>query len=121
MNVQAAMEVRRQASSAATSAWLDALGAKNTIAANGEVVTAGIEIGRSPADVSKLAAKATRIGINRLSPAQILGIVLVWLLLVGLPVIQQELPSEARAIVSGEIGTIALGVAITQIITKRDE
>lgn len=72
-------------------------------------------------NLNRLAAKAKRVGINRLSPAQILVLVLIWLLVIGIPIIQQELPRDAQSIVVDEVGTIGAGLAITQMIIDKRE
>ncbi|HEY5985244.1 MAG TPA: hypothetical protein VIV12_02510 [Streptosporangiaceae bacterium] len=69
--------------------------------------------------IGELSARASRNGITGLSPIQVLTLVLVWLLAVSVPVVQQELPPEAQAIVSNENGMISLALAITLVIVSR--
>src|SRR5262249_28755138 len=62
-----------------------------------------------PENVRRLVARAKRVGINRLTPAQIFILVLLWLILVGMPLIQQKMPPEAQGILNSEAGTIGVG------------
>ena len=70
-------------------------------------------------NLSKLSSRASRHGIAGLTAMQVLALVLVWLLAVGVPVIQQALPPEAQALLSDENGTISLAFAITLVILSR--
>jgi hypothetical protein len=69
--------------------------------------------------VDSLLDTASRDGVAKLSPLQILILALTWLLLVGIPVIQTQLPLEAQSIVTSEVGTVGLGIAITAIIMQK--
>jgi len=43
----------------------------------------------------------------------------LWLIAVGLPVVQQALPPEAQAVLSHEYATLPIAIAITLIIVSR--
>ena len=70
-------------------------------------------------NLSELSSRASRQGIAGLTTMQVLALVLIWLLAVGVPVIQQALPPEAQALLSDENGTISLAFAITLVILSR--
>jgi len=70
-------------------------------------------------NLSKLSSRASRHDIAGLTTMQVLALVLIWLLAVGVPVIQQALPPEAQALLSDENGTISLAFAITLVILNR--
>lgn len=57
-----------------------------------------------PENVNKALATASREGIAKLSPVQLLPLVLVWLLAFGMPLVQQTLPPEAQAVITGDVG-----------------
>lgn len=69
--------------------------------------------------ISVLVDKASRKGIAGLSRLQVFTLVLVWLVAVGVPVVQQALPPEAQTILSNDYGTISLAIAITAVILGR--
>ena len=69
--------------------------------------------------VDETMATASRDGIAGLTPVQLLIVVLVWLLAFGTPLIQQTLPPEAQSVVSGDIGTAGLALAITTLIIQQ--
>jgi hypothetical protein len=70
-------------------------------------------------DISELSTRASRDGIAGLSPAQILTLVLVWLLTLGAPVVQElALPPNAQIVVSNEYATLSIGLAITVMILQ---
>lgn len=75
----------------------------------------------SPENVTRAVATASRDGIAGLTPVQLLIVVLVWLLAFGLPVADQTLPPEAQAVISGDVGTAALAIAITTLIIQQRE
>lgn len=80
---------------------------------NVSVATGSLEI------VRDLSARAAREGIAPLTRIDVLTLVLVWLLTIGAPVLQQFLPTEDQAVMSNEYVTAAIGVAITTIILGR--
>jgi len=69
--------------------------------------------------VDEAVATATRDGIAGLTPVQLLIVVLVWLLALGTPLIQETLPPEAQQVVTGDIGTAGLALAITTLIIQQ--
>jgi hypothetical protein len=70
-------------------------------------------------DINELSTRASREGIAGLSPAQILTLVLVWLLMLGAPVVQElALPPDAQTVVSNEYATLSIGLAITVMILQ---
>jgi hypothetical protein len=69
--------------------------------------------------IGELATKASRSGIAGLSTAQVLVLVLLWLLAIGAPVVQKELPPEAQALLSNEYGTIGIAIALTLVVFNR--
>ena len=69
--------------------------------------------------VSDLSARAAREGIAPLTKIDVLTLVLVWLVTIGAPVLQQFLPAEDQAVMSNEYVTAAVGLAITTIILGR--
>lgn len=72
-------------------------------------------------DIDELAARVSRDGIAGFSITQVLALVLVWLLTIGAPIIQQALPPEAQTLLSNEYGAIGIGIAITLVIFSRQQ
>jgi hypothetical protein len=72
-----------------------------------------------PENMDEAVATASRDGIAGLTPVQLLIVVLVWLLAFGTSLIQQTLPPEAQSVVSGDIGTAGLALAITTLIIQQ--
>lgn len=60
-------------------------------------------------------------GTARFSITQVLALVLVWLLAIGAPIIQQALPPEAQTLLWHEYGTIGIGIAIALVIFSRKQ
>jgi hypothetical protein len=52
-------------------------------------------------------------------PAQLVVLVLIWLILIAGPLADGKLPNEVQAMLSTEVGTVALGIAITQWINQK--
>ncbi len=69
--------------------------------------------------IGELVARASRSGIAGLSTAQVLTLVLLWLLTIGTPVVQMALPPDAQTLLSNEYGTIGIAIAITLVIFSR--
>lgn len=67
-------------------------------------------------NIDVLTIKASRSGIAGLGNLQVFTLVLVWLLAVGIPIVQQELPKDMTTILSNEYGTVGLAVAVTSVI-----
>ena len=78
-------------------------------ASNVSVATGSLEIVRG------LSAQAAREGIAHLTKLDVLTLVLVWLLMIGAPVLQRFLPPEDQTVMSNEYATVALGLAITGV------
>jgi hypothetical protein len=72
-----------------------------------------------PENVSRLAYRPARVGISRLSPAQVFILALLWLILVGMPIIQQQLSAADQAIINSEAGTLGVGLSITALIPQK--
>ena len=72
-----------------------------------------------PQDVGELSSRASRDGIAGFSTMQVFTLVLLWLMALGLPVVQQALPQGVQAALLGEYGTIAIAVAVTAEIRRR--
>jgi hypothetical protein len=70
-------------------------------------------------DVGELSVKVARDGIAGLTTTQMLVLVLLWLLTIGAPVVQQALPPEAQTLLNSEYGTIGIAIAITLAIVSR--
>jgi hypothetical protein len=64
------------------------------------------------------AAKHPSAGTRR-PPVQLVVLVLIWLILLAGPVVEGKLPSEIQTMLSTEIGTVALGLAITQVMSQK--
>jgi hypothetical protein len=69
-------------------------------------------------DVTELAARAKQDGVASLSPLQVLTLVLVWLVMLSTPVVQQHLPPAVQAVLTDEVGTVGLGLAVTALIIQ---
>ena len=69
--------------------------------------------------IGELAATASRSGIAGLSTAQVLALVLLWLLTIGAPVVQHALPPETQTLLSNEYGTVGIAIALTLVIFAR--
>ena len=67
-------------------------------------------------DIGVLTTRASRGGIAGLNNLQVFTLVLVWLLAVGMPIVQQVLPPDVATILSNDYGTVGLAVAITSVI-----
>jgi hypothetical protein len=72
-----------------------------------------------PENLSRALTKATNEGIAGLTPVQLLIVVLVWLMAFGMPLIQETLPPDAQQVVTGDIGTAGLALAITTLIIQQ--
>jgi hypothetical protein len=70
-------------------------------------------------DIDELSARASRDGIAGFSNTQVLALVLVWLLTIGAPVVQQALPPGAQTMLSDEYGTLGIAIALTLVILSR--
>lgn len=70
-------------------------------------------------DVNDLAAKAKKDGVTSLSPFQVFTLVLVWLVMLSTPIVQQHLPRAVQATLADEVGTVGLAIAITTLIIQR--
>ena len=55
-----------------------------------------------------------KLSVTRRPPVHLVVLVLIWLILVGGPLAEGKLPSEIQTMLSTEVGTIALALAITQ-------
>ena len=69
--------------------------------------------------IGELSATASRSGIAGLSTAQVLALVLLWLLTIGAPVVQHALPPETQTLLSNEYGTVGIAIALTLVIFGR--
>lgn len=74
--------------------------------------------------VSDLIARLDRlapakVSANRRPPVQLVVLVLIWLILIGGPVAEGKLPDEIQVMLSTEIGTVSLGLAITQMMKDK--
>jgi hypothetical protein len=56
------------------------------------------------------------LGVRR---GTILILVRTWLLLIGMPLIQQQLSPEAHAVIANEYATIGIAIAITTVIMQQ--
>jgi hypothetical protein len=72
-----------------------------------------------PENLTRLARQASESGIGKLSPVQILWLVLAWLILIGIPLASKELPPGAQSVVSDEIGAAGLAVAVSAMIFQK--
>jgi hypothetical protein len=81
-------------------------------------------IASDPASQQALEQAAVRVrktGVrDDSSPMLLLLVVILWLIAVGLPVIQAELPGKAQGIGTNEVATVGLALAITwRVLDKR--
>jgi hypothetical protein len=60
-----------------------------------------------------------RASATRRPPVHLVVLVLIWLVLIGGPVAGEKLPVEFQTMLSTEVGTVALGLAITQAINQK--
>lgn len=60
-----------------------------------------------------------KISAKRRPPVQLAVLVLLWLILLVGPVAAEKLPDEIQVMLSTEVGTIALGLAITQMMNDK--
>jgi hypothetical protein len=51
-------------------------------------------------------------------PVHLVVLVLIWLVLIGGPVAGEKLSAEMQTMLSTEVGTVALGLAITQYVNQ---
>lgn len=58
---------------------------------------------------------------SRRPPMQLVILVLIWLVLVVGPVGAERLPDELQALLSTEVGTVALALAITQMMRDKSK
>lgn len=56
---------------------------------------------------------------TRRPPVKLVVLVLIWLILVVGPLADGKLPAEVQTMLSTEVGTVALGLAITQMINQK--
>jgi hypothetical protein len=66
-----------------------------------------------------LLGKAHRQGIAGFTPAQLLTLVLVWLVLLAEPEVVLKLHPAVQEVANGEVGTVDLAVALTVIMAPR--
>jgi hypothetical protein len=85
----------------------------------GEVITASDIENVGQENLNRLLTTAAQTGVARLSPGQVLLVVLVWLLVGGLGAIQQALSPEAQAVFNGDVGYVALGLTITATVIQK--
>lgn len=63
-------------------------------------------------------AEATPVKTRR-PPMQLVVLVLIWLILIGGPVAEGKLPDGVQVMLSTEIGTVSLALAITQMMNRK--
>lgn len=76
----------------------------------------------SPASTKALEQMSGRLrktGVTRLSPGVLLIMVVMWLIAVGLPAVETALPPRDQSLITNELATIGLALAITDLISKR--
>jgi hypothetical protein len=56
---------------------------------------------------------------RRRPPVQLVVLVIIWLVLIIGPVAGEKLPNEIQTLLSTEVGTVALGIAITQMMSQK--
>lgn len=56
---------------------------------------------------------------TRRPPVQLVALVLLWLILVAGPLAEGRLPNEIQTMLSTEVGTVALGFTITQMMKRK--
>jgi hypothetical protein len=71
-----------------------------------------------PKNLNTLMDRASKHGVAGLSFGQVFILVLAWLMMIGMPIAQQMLPADVQNMITGEVGTIGLGLALTAIIVK---
>ncbi len=74
-----------------------------------------------PMEVEDFAFTVKKRGVAGLTPAQLLLLVLVWLMLMGEPAIEATFPPAVQQSLATEAGTISLAIALTTIILKRKD
>jgi hypothetical protein len=72
-----------------------------------------------PENLKRLLTEASKEGIAKLSAGQVFLLAVAWILLIGVPVIQQALPPEDQAVANTEVGTVGLALAITTLIIQK--
>jgi hypothetical protein len=65
------------------------------------------------------AAMPAQVSANRRPHAHLVVLVILWLILIGGPMAEGKLSSEIQMMLSTEIGTVALGLAITQAMNQK--
>jgi hypothetical protein len=60
-----------------------------------------------------------KVSANRRPPVQLVVLVLIWLILIGGPVAEGKLPNEIQMMLSTEVGTVSLALAITQMMNQK--
>jgi hypothetical protein len=60
-----------------------------------------------------------KVSADRRPPVQLLVLVLIWLILVAGPIAEGKLPDEVQVMLSTEIGTVSLALAITQMMKDK--
>jgi hypothetical protein len=71
-----------------------------------------------PADLVRDPPQATSAKVRR-AQLQALVMVLVWLLAITVPLVQQRLSAEAQSVTDAEVGTISLALAVTALMKAR--
>jgi hypothetical protein len=73
--------------------------------------------------LEQMAVRVRETGVrDDSSPMLLLLVVLVWLIAVGFPMVQAELPGKAQGIAVNEVATVALALAITwRVLDKRNK
>jgi hypothetical protein len=73
--------------------------------------------------LEQMAVRVRETGVrDDSSPMLLLLVVLVWLIAVGFPMVQAELPGKAQGIAINEVATVALALAITwRVLDKRNK
>lgn len=74
---------------------------------------------REVVEVQGLAVKAHRQNIAGFTPAQLLMLVLIWLVLLAEPAAVLKLSRGVQEVVNGDFGTVSLAVALTVIIASQ--
>jgi hypothetical protein len=69
--------------------------------------------------LNPVAATPAKVSVTRRPPMQLVVLVLIWLILVAGPLAEGKLPSEIQTMLGTEVGTVALGLAITQAINQK--
>jgi hypothetical protein len=88
-----------------------------------EAVVQAVSIAADPEkteDLERASAKIRSAGVVGMSPGMLLLFVFMWLVALGVPVAQAELPTMDQAVGTNEMATVALALALTwRIIDKR--